>query len=215
VISASHNPFQDNGIKFFSPAGFKLPDELENEIEHLVVSTRSTRSARRPPRSARRSASTTRSALQRLRKNSFPRHLTLDGMTIAIDCATARLSRRAEVLEARRASSARRRPERREHQPRRRGAASRHLQTAVRAGAHVGIALDGDADRCILVDERGDVVDGDEILAILATELHARARSRATLVATVRATWGSHGAPRTEDRRRDDPSATATSSRRW
>jgi phosphoglucosamine mutase len=62
VISASHNPFQDNGIKFFSPAGFKLPDELENEIEHLVVSDSIDTLRPTATRSARRSASTTRSA---------------------------------------------------------------------------------------------------------------------------------------------------------
>jgi len=202
VISASHNPFQDNGIKFFSPAGFKLPDELENEIEHLVASD--SIDTLRPTATEIGKAFRIDDAVGRYNvfaKNSFPRHLTLDGMTIAIDCAHGAGYRVApEVLEE---LGARVIPlgvdPNGENINLDAGALHPgHLQSAVRtAGAQVGIALDGDADRCILVDERGDVVDGDEILAILATELHARGTlARNTLVATVMSNLGLYTALR-------------------
>jgi len=202
VISASHNPFQDNGIKFFSPAGFKLPDELEAEIEGLVSSD--SIDDLRPTATEIGKAFRIDDAVGRYNvfaKNTFPRHLTLDGFTIAIDCGHGAAYKVApEVLEELGArvialgvepngqninlDAGALHPER--------------LQDAVRiGGAQVGIALDGDADRCILVDERGDVVDGDEILAILATELHARGQlARDTLVATVMSNLGLHTALR-------------------
>ena len=202
VISASHNPFQDNGIKFFSPAGFKLPDELENEIEHLVASD--SIDTLRPTATEIGKAFRIDDANGRYNvfaKNSFPRHLTLDGMTIAIDCAHGAGYRVApEVLEelGARVIALGVDPNGENINLDAGALHPGHLQTAVRtAGAHVGIALDGDADRCILVDERGDVVDGDEILAILATELHARgALARDTLVATVMSNLGLYTALR-------------------
>jgi len=202
VISASHNPFQDNGIKFFSPAGFKLPDELENEIEHLVTSD--SIDTLRPTATEIGKAFRIDDAVGRYNvfaKNSFPRHLTLDGMTIAIDCAHGAAYRVApEVLEelGARVIPLGVDPDGENINLDAGALHPGHLQTAVRtAGAHVGIALDRDADRCILVDERGDIVDGDEILAILATELHARgALARDTLVATVMSNLGLYTALR-------------------
>ena len=88
VISASHNPFQDNGIKFFGPAGFKLPDDLEAEIERLVLSD--SIDALRPTATEIGKAFRIDDAVGRYNvfvKNTFPRHLTLDGVTLAIDCA--------------------------------------------------------------------------------------------------------------------------------
>ena len=196
VISASHNPFQDNGIKFFSPAGFKLPDELEAEIEHLVLSD--SIDTLRPTATEIGKAFRIDDAVGRYNvfaKGTFPRHLTLDGFTLAVDCGHGAAYRVApEVLEELGArviplgvdpngeninlAAGALHPE--------------SLQQAVQiGGAQMGIALDGDADRCILVDERGEVVDGDEILAILATELHARGQlARDTLVATVMSNLG-------------------------
>ena len=202
VISASHNPFQDNGIKFFSPAGFKLPDDLEAEIERLVVSD--SIDALRPTATEIGKAFRIDDAIGRYNvfaKNTFPRHLTLDGVTIAIDCAHGAAYKVApEVLEE---LGARVIPLGVDPNGENinLGAGALHpqsLQQAVTIGrAHVGIALDGDADRCILVDERGEVVDGDEILAILATELHARGQlARDTLVATVMSNLGLHTALR-------------------
>ena len=202
VISASHNPFQDNGIKFFSPAGFKLPDELEAEIEHLVLSD--SIDTLRPTATAIGKAFRIDDAVGRYNvfaKNTFPRHLTLDGITLAIDCAHGAAYKVApEVMEE---LGARVIPLGVEPNGENinLGAGAlhpEHLQEAVRiGGAQAGIALDGDADRCILVDEYGDIVDGDEILAILATELHARGQlARNTLVATVMSNLGLHVALR-------------------
>jgi phosphoglucosamine mutase len=202
VISASHNPFQDNGIKFFSPAGFKLPDELEGEIERLVVSD--SIDALRPTATEIGKAYRIDDAVGRYNvfaKNTFPRHLTLDGVTIAVDCGHGAAYRVApEVLEE---LGARVIPLGVDPNGENINldAGALHpgaLQQAVKiGGAQVGIALDGDADRCILVDEQGEIVDGDEIMAILATELFARGQlARDTLVATVMSNLGLHTALR-------------------
>jgi phosphoglucosamine mutase len=198
VISASHNPFQDNGIKFFGSTGFKLPDELEAEIERLVVSD--SIDALRPTATEIGKAFRIDDAVGRYNvfaKSTFPRHLTLDGVTLAIDCAHGAAYKVApEVLEE---LGARVIPLGVDPNGENinLGAGALHpenLQATVRqSGAQVGIALDGDADRCILIDETGTVVDGDEILAILATELHSLGLlKRSTLVATVMSNLGLH-----------------------
>jgi len=191
VISASHNPFQDNGIKLFSRTGFKLPDDDEAEIERLVVS--GSIDALRPTREQIGKAFRIDDAVGRYNvfaKGTFPRHLTLDGLTVAIDCGHGAAYKVApEVLEelGARVVALGVDPDG-ENINRDAGALHpEHLQEAVRAsGAHVGIALDGDADRAILVDERGEIVDGDVVMALLATQLRTRGELRHdTLVATV------------------------------
>jgi phosphoglucosamine mutase len=198
VISASHNPFQDNGIKFFSQAGYKLPDEVEAEIERLVQSD--SIDALRPTATEIGKAFRIDDAVGRYNvfaKNTFPRHLTLDGVRLVIDCGHGAGYKVApEVLEELGASVVALgvAPDG-ENINRDCGALHpQSLQSAVRAtGAHAGIALDGDADRCIMVDEQGDVVDGDEVLAIVAADLHARGELRAgTLVVTVMSNLGLH-----------------------
>ena len=198
VISASHNPFQDNGIKFFSQAGFKLPDEVEAEIEHLVQSD--SIDALRPTATEIGKAFRVDDAVGRYNvfaKNTFPRHLTLDGVNVVIDCGHGAGYKVApEVLEelGARVVALGVEPDG-ENINRDCGALHpQALQSAVRAtGAHVGIALDGDADRCIMVDERGEIVDGDEVLAIVAADMQARGDLRqATLVATVMSNLGLH-----------------------
>jgi phosphoglucosamine mutase len=202
VISASHNPFQDNGIKFFGPSGFKLADELEDEIERLVLGD--SIDALRPTATEIGKAFRIDDAVGRYNvfaKTAFPRHLTLDGLTIAIDCGHGAGYRVApEVLEelGARVYALGVDPDGENINE---GAGALHpenLQDAVLAhGAAVGVALDGDADRAIFVDEQGAVVDGDEVMAILAAELHARGELReATLVATVMSNLGLHVAMR-------------------
>jgi len=202
VISASHNPFQDNGIKFFSPAGFKLPDDLEAEIERLVLSD--SIDTLRPTATEIGKAFRVDDAVGRYNvfvKSTFPRHLTLDGLTIAVDCAHGAAYKVApEVLEelGARVVSLGVDPD---GENINQGAGALHpetlQETVRRTRAQIGIALDGDADRCILVDEHGDVVDGDEILAVLATELQRRgALAQETLVATVMSNLGLHTALR-------------------
>jgi phosphoglucosamine mutase len=198
VISASHNPFQDNGIKFFGPAGFKLADDLEAEIERLVQGDAI--DALRPTATDIGKAFRIDDAIGRYNvfvKSTFPRHLTLDGLRIVIDCGHGAAYKVApEVLEELGASVTAIGVEP-DGENINLGCGALHpeeLQAAVRArGAHLGIALDGDADRAIFVDEQGDVVDGDEVMAILAAELAAHGALReATLVATVMSNVGLH-----------------------
>jgi phosphoglucosamine mutase len=202
VISASHNPFQDNGIKLFSRTGFKLPDELEAEIEGLVLGD--SIDALRPTREEIGKAYRIDDAVGRYNvfaKNTFPRHLTLDDLTVAIDCAHGAGYKVApEVLEELGARVVTLGVDPDGHNINRDAGAlhPEHLQAAVRnAGAHIGIALDGDADRAILVDEHGEVVDGDAVMALLASRLHERDELRqGTLVATVMSNLGLHVAMR-------------------
>jgi phosphoglucosamine mutase len=198
VISASHNPFQDNGIKLFGRTGFKLPDEVEAEIEALVLGD--VIDTLRPTREEIGKAFRIDDAVGRYNvfaKNTFPRHLTLDGLTVAVDCGHGAAYKVApEVLEelGARVVALGVEPDG-ENINRDVGALHpEQLQAAVRrAGAHMGLALDGDADRAILVDEHGDIVDGDAVMALLATQLQSRGELRHdTLVATVMSNLGLH-----------------------
>ena len=173
VISASHNPFQDNGIKFFAQDGFKLPDEVEDEIQSLVFED--TIDHLRPTAEAIGKAFRLEDALGRYNvfaKNSFPRHRTLDGMRIVVDAANGAGYRVApEALEELGATViAIGCDPNGENINEDCGALHPENLKArvVDEGADIGIALDGDADRCLLVDEKGELVDGDQILAIAA-----------------------------------------------
>jgi phosphoglucosamine mutase len=196
VISASHNPFQDNGIKFFAQTGFKLPDEVEAEIEALVFAD--SIDHLRPTAAEIGKAFRIDDALGRYNvfvKASFPKHLTLDGLKVVIDCANGAGYRVApEVLEelGARVIAIGVEPD---GENINRACGAMHpeiLQARVRAeGADVGFALDGDADRCLMVDERGDLIDGDRVLAIAARELlGAGGLKRNTVVATVMSNLG-------------------------
>ncbi|HVN88086.1 MAG TPA: phosphoglucosamine mutase [Candidatus Binatia bacterium] len=196
VISASHNPFQDNGIKFFAETGFKLPDEVEAEIEHFMAD--GLLDAFRPTAEGVGKAFRIDDALGRYNvfvKQGFPRELTLEGLRIAVDCAHGAAYRVApEVLQELGAHVVALGVDPDGHNINRDCGALHpgRLQAAVRRErAHVGIALDGDADRCILVDETGDIVDGDEILGMLADDLLAQNRlPQQTVVATVMSNLG-------------------------
>ena len=196
VISASHNLFQDNGVKVFSRDGLKLPDDVEDEIESLVLDEKIDHL--RPIATAIGKAFRVDDALGRYNvfvKNAFPRHLTLEGVKIAIDCAHGAAYKVApEVLEelGAQVTAIGVEPDG-ENINRDCGALyPHHVQQLVReTGARVGVALDGDADRALLVDETGTVVDGDAILAIAAEEmLHNGTLRRETLVGTVMSNLG-------------------------
>ena len=197
VISASHNPFQDNGIKLFGPDGFKLPDEVELRIERFLADD-----------AAQAAALQTGAGIGRTRrvedargryvvylKTTFPNDLTLDGVKIAVDCANGAGYRvapavfeelGAEVIEI--------------------GTSPNGLnindgvgalypeqlaRVVVEQGCDIGIALDGDGDRLVLVDEKGNVVDGDQILALCAARMsRTGALAKNTLVVTVMSNFG-------------------------
>ncbi|KJV09510.1 phosphoglucosamine mutase [Elstera litoralis] len=174
MVSASHNPYEDNGIKLFGPDGYKLSDEAEAEITRLIEepdalpplvdSSRIGRAKRLEDAGGR---------YIEFAKSSFPRGLILDGLKIAIDCANGAAYRvaptvlrelGAEVIPL--AVS----PDGTNINRDCGATAVAHLATqTVAHGAHIGLALDGDADRLIVVDETGQIIDGDQIMALIAT----------------------------------------------
>jgi phosphoglucosamine mutase len=207
VISASHNPFQDNGIKLFSGEGFKLADELEEQIEELMDSEVLIES--RPTGQDVGKAFRIDDAPGRyivFLKNTFPKDLALDGLKVVLDCAHGATYKvapavfeelGAEVIKL--------------------GVSPNGININHRCGAiypeliqkavgehraDVGIALDGDGDRVIVVDEKGSVVDGDHIMAICAYDMIDRGRLNFnTVVATVMSNMGLEVAMENKDGR--------------
>jgi phosphoglucosamine mutase len=196
VISASHNEYQDNGIKFFSRDGFKLPDEVEGKIEELVHQT--SIDHLRPTAHRIGKAFKIEDAGGRYvvyAKNIFPRQLTLDGLTIVIDTANGAAYRTAPaVLEelGARVIAIGNKPDGKNINAR---IGAMHpeamCKAVVKYKADIGLALDGDADRLIVADEKGRVVDGDQIMAVCARDLIARKLlPKKTVVATVMSNMG-------------------------
>jgi phosphoglucosamine mutase len=196
VISASHNPFQDNGIKFFARDGFKLSDEIEEEIERLIFSHKIEEI--RPTAEKIGKAFRIEDALGRyivFVKTALPRHLTLDGMNVVLDCANGAAYRAAplvfEELGAKVAALAVQ-PDG-ENINRDCGSLypEKMCEEVRRRGAHLGVALDGDADRAIFADEYGNEVDGDQIMGLIAWNMISRGELKHnTLVATVMSNVG-------------------------
>ena len=196
VISASHNPFQDNGIKIFSSDGFKLPDQVEADIEELIFSQKM--AALRPVADEVGKAARIDDAKGRyivFLKNTFPKNYTLDGFHIVVDCAHGATYKVAphvfEELGAKVTTlGASPDGENINHQC---GALHPEAMAArvKELGADIGLALDGDGDRLIVADENGAIVPGDHVMAICARELLAQRRlKKKTLVATVMSNMG-------------------------
>jgi phosphoglucosamine mutase len=196
VISASHNPYYDNGIKIFSQDGFKLPDEMELQIEELILSNHL--HSLRPTASQVGKAHRIDDAIGRyvvFLKNTFPNRLKLDGLRIVLDCANGAAYRvaptvfeelGAEVIPIGVEPNGENINE---------NCGSLHPEMISRLvlekEADIGIALDGDADRIIFVDRRGNQVDGDHILAICGLQLLSEGRlKKGTLVTTVMSNIG-------------------------
>lgn len=196
VISASHNPYQDNGIKIFAADGFKLPDAAEARIEELMAS--SELDALRPSAADVGRASRIDDARGRyivFLKSTFPRRLSLDGMKIVVDSAHGAAYRCAPaVLEELGATVYTLGDDPNGKNINDRVGAlypQAMAQAVVDLGAQIGIALDGDADRVIFADERGELVDGDAIMALCAQRLLRRGElAKNTLVATVMSNLG-------------------------
>jgi phosphoglucosamine mutase len=193
MISASHNPFADNGIKLFGPDGYKLSDDVEHAIEKRLQD---------PPRLAKsemigraRRIDDARGRYVQFAKDTFPENLRLDGLKVVIDCANgaayhvapdALWELGAEVVpvgvtpDGLNINDA---------------CGSTHPQllqeTVVASGADIGLALDGDADRLIVADEKGRLVDGDQLMALIALGLQRRGELRGdAVVATVMSNLG-------------------------
>jgi phosphoglucosamine mutase len=196
VISASHNPFHDNGIKIFSGNGFKLPDKMEHRIEELIFSGQMDRS--RPTGTAVGKAFRIDDATGRYTvflKHTFPEHLTLEGLKIVVDCAHGAAYRVAPtVLEELGAEvySVGVEPDG-ENINLQCGSLHPELISRLVAeqGADLGLTLDGDADRVVFVDHTGRVIDGDHIMAICALDMMGEGTlNKKTLVATVMSNMG-------------------------
>ena len=196
VISASHNPFQDNGIKIFSADGFKLPDEVEADIEDLIFSQKM--AALRPVAEEVGRASRIDDAAGRYivaLKNTFPKNYVLDDFHIVLDCAHGATYKVAPHVFAElgaRVTCIGCEPDGTNINA---GCGALHPEVMAarvqQLGADIGLALDGDGDRLIVCDEHGAIVDGDHIMAICASELlHRRKLKKKTLVATVMSNMG-------------------------
>jgi phosphoglucosamine mutase len=196
MISASHNPFEDNGVKFFSRDGFKLPDETESRVEELMQSPEleKARALGADVGRARRIDDASGRYIVFLKK-SIPRSCTLEGLRIAIDCANGAAYKVAPtVLEELGAEvvAVGNRPNGTNINEACGATHPEHIAAVTREyRADVGIAVDGDADRVMLVDERGEVVDGDQILTLCALDLKRRgALSAGAVVGTVMSNLG-------------------------
>ena len=196
VISASHNPFQDNGIKIFSKFGFKLPDAEEAIIEDLIFSKKI--DSLRPVAEEVGKAARIDDAKGRyivFLKNTFPKRYALDGIRIVLDCAHgATYGVAPHVFEelGAKVTSIGVKPDGKNINQECGALYPGIMADLVRKeGADLGIALDGDGDRLIVADEKGKIVDGDQIMAICAEEMLQRQKlAKNTLVATVMSNLG-------------------------
>jgi len=193
MISASHNPHQDNGIKFFGPDGFKLSDEAQDEIEHLLASEIEPVQPQNIGRAKR--IDDARGRYVEYAKTTFPVLGGLSGLKVVVDCANGAAYRAApevlwelgaEVIPVGVSPNGFNINQE---------CGSTHPQTAAEAvvqhGADMGICLDGDADRVMIIDENGQVADGDQIMALMANRWAANGLLKGgTLVATVMSNLG-------------------------
>ena len=193
MISASHNPFADNGIKLFGPDGYKLSDDAERAIERLLEKEPRLAKPELIGRAKRIDDASGRYV--HFAKSTFPDRLRLDGLKIVLDCAHGAASRvapealwelGADVIALGVAPNGLNINE---------GCGSTHpellRETVVANGADIGLALDGDADRLIVVDEKGKVIDGDQLMALVATGYARRGELKGgAVVATVMSNLG-------------------------
>ncbi len=195
MISASHNLYEDNGIKLFGPDGYKLNDEIEAEIEALLESDLVSRLAKSPDLGRAKRVESVHARYIEFAKRTLPRNMSLDGMRIVVDCANgagykvapeALWELGAEVITMgvepdgfninRNVGST---------------APDALIRRVREMRADVGIALDGDADRVLIVDEKGQAVDGDQLMAVVAESWHEDGRlSQPGIVATIMSNLG-------------------------
>lgn len=196
VISASHNPYYDNGIKFFSSEGFKLPDEWENEMERLVQNNQFTDCL--PADSDIGKNTKINDADGRyieFVKATFPRRLSLKNLTIALDCANGAGYKVAPLVFKELDAKVFTYGSSPDGLNINKHCGSLHPETIQKAvidhKADVGIALDGDADRVVMVDENAQIVDGDTILAICARDMHKQGTLKHNkVVSTIMSNFG-------------------------
>ncbi|MCC6716731.1 MAG: phosphoglucosamine mutase [Acetobacteraceae bacterium] len=195
MISASHNTFEDNGIKLFGPDGYKLSDTTEAEIEQLMGTNMAPRMASSIRLGRAKRMEDAGGRYIEFAKNTFPRRLRLDGLKIVVDCANGAAYKVAPTVlwelgaEVIRVGVS---PDGFNINRECGSTVPDFLSGEVRRhGADLGLALDGDADRLILSDERGSIVDGDQILALMAHSWHTGGQlAGGGIVATVMSNLG-------------------------
>jgi phosphoglucosamine mutase len=195
MISASHNPYDDNGIKLFGPDGYKLSDDVENEIELLFDTNLSKRLAKSPDLGRAKRIDGVHDRYIEFAKRTLPKLLELDGLRVVVDCANGAAYRVApEALWELGAEvfSVGVEPDGFNINKDCGSTAPAALARKVReVRADLGIALDGDADRVVIIDEKGHVVDGDQLLAVIAENWKEEGRlARPGVVATVMSNLG-------------------------
>jgi phosphoglucosamine mutase len=195
MISASHNPFDDNGIKLFGPDGYKLSDELEHEIEQLMDSDMSRRLAKSADIGRAKRIDGVQDRYIEFAKRTLPRNMSFEGLRVVIDCANGAAYRVApEALWELGADVVKIGidPDGFNINKECGSTAPEALSAKVReTRADIGIALDGDADRVVIVDERGHPVDGDQILAVIAESWQEDGHlARPGVVATIMSNLG-------------------------
>ena len=195
VISASHNPYQDNGIKFFSSDGFKLPDEVEASMESMIFSGAT---EDRPTASEIGKAFRISDAVGRYNvflKNSFPRHLTLEGLKIVVDCGHGAAYKVVPEVLAELGADVLPIGVQPDGENINRRCGALYPETAremlLHEGADFAVSLDGDADRAVFIDETGEILDGDQVLAICALDMQRKRTLKGSgVVATVMSNLG-------------------------
>ncbi|MCW2273150.1 phosphoglucosamine mutase [Rhodoblastus acidophilus] len=195
MISASHNPFEDNGIKLFGPQGFKLSDEVERQIEALIEGDLGSKLAGSSALGRARRVDDVRARYVEFAKHTLPRNMSFEGMRVVIDCANGASYKVApEALWELGAEvfSLGVEPDGFNINRNVGSTAPQALAQRVRElRADIGIALDGDADRVLIVDEHGRLVDGDQLMAVVAQDWRADGKlSRPGIVATVMSNLG-------------------------
>ncbi len=196
VISASHNPFQDNGIKFFSHSGFKLPDSVEKRIEELVLddSLEKYRPKGEEVGKAFRLDDATGRYIEYI-KSTLRKGATLEGVKVVVDCANGAAYKTTPWLLSELGAEVISINDKPNGVNINSGCGSLNMEGLRKAvlshKAHVGVAHDGDGDRTLLCDERGRVIDGDQIMGICAVEMDREGALRGkTVVATVMSNLG-------------------------
>ncbi len=195
MISASHNLFEDNGIKLFGPEGFKLSDEAEAEIEDMIDRGADLK-AESPERLGRLwRMFDAQGRYIEFAKNTFPKGMTLDGLKVVIDCGNGAAYRvAATVLRELGATvyATGVSPDGTNINLRCGSTVPSHMcEIVCKEGADIGIALDGDADRVVIADEKGELLDGDQLMALIAGQMYARGELEGNgLVATHMSNWG-------------------------
>jgi phosphoglucosamine mutase len=195
MISASHNPYQDNGIKLFGPDGYKLSDELEREIEHRVAVNGNEGLVAASDLGRAQRIEDARGRYMENLKSSFPRGLRLEGLKIVVDAANGAAYHLAADLFWELGADVVRLGCTPNGTNINAGCGSTAPEAVAAAvlehGADLGLALDGDADRVILVDERGRIVDGDQVIALIARSWLESDRLRGGAVAaTIMSNFG-------------------------